>query len=93
LCEQFFSFNYNQVFYKSLLNIKQVGSTEKYTNLFYQLISRVDLNKNKQQKTIKISNHLLIEQLEDKQLIFIKKKMPLKHSTSFARQEHLELRV
>jgi hypothetical protein len=72
LCEQFFSFNYSQILYKSLLNIKQVGSTEEYTNLFYQLISRVDLNENKQQKTIKISNHLLIEQLEDNQLISIK---------------------
>jgi hypothetical protein len=51
LCEQFFSFNYSQILYKSLLNIKQVGSTEEYTNLFYQLISRVDLNENKQQKT------------------------------------------
>lgn len=35
-----------------VLDIKQAGSMEEYTNLFYQLISRVDLNENNQQKIV-----------------------------------------
>ena len=52
LCEQFLSVNYTQILYKSLHNLKQVESTEEYTNFFYQLISRVNLNENEQQKVV-----------------------------------------
>jgi hypothetical protein len=46
LCEQFLSANDTRILYKSLHNLKQVDSMEEYTNLFYQLISRVNVNEN-----------------------------------------------
>ena len=47
--DQFLPFNYMQSLYKQLHNLRQHGSVEEYTEAFYQLVARVDLNESEEQ--------------------------------------------
>ena len=49
LYEKFLPFNYTQSLYKDLHNLKQEGSVEEYTEVFHQLVMRIDLNESEEQ--------------------------------------------
>ena len=46
--EQFVPFNHTQTLYKNLHNLKQVENVDDYTEAFYQLVARVDLNESEE---------------------------------------------
>ena len=46
---QFLPFNYTQDLYKNLHNLRQHGTVDEYTEKFYQLVARVDINETKEQ--------------------------------------------
>jgi hypothetical protein len=49
LQEQFLPFNYHQTLYKNLHNLRQVGSIDDYTERFYELMARVNLQEDEEQ--------------------------------------------
>jgi hypothetical protein len=49
LQEQFLPFNYRQTLYKNLHNLRQVGSVDDYTEKFYELMARVNLQEDEEQ--------------------------------------------
>ena len=57
--KQFLPFNYMQSLYKNLHNLRQLGSIDKYTKKFYELLSRIDLQETEEQQITRYLRSLI----------------------------------